>query len=241
MARAVRVEFEGAFYHVMARGDRREPIVRDDADRETFVRTLAEVSERSGFRVHAFVLMTNHYHLLLETPQANLSRGMGWLQNAFTRRINMRHRFWGHLFGGRYKAIPAEPGNCFWALLDYIHLNPVRAGIVQEKDGIEAYAWSSLPHYLGPPRRRPPWMETAGGFEVCGCADTASGRREFLGLLEAAGGLAQSHPCPARPLPRAMAGRSLRYIPVCAGDGSSVRRNSARSFLGCSQSGLREL
>jgi len=74
MARAVRVEFRGAFYHVMARGDRREAIVRDDADRATFVRTLAEASERSGFRVHAFALMSNHYHLLLETPQANVPR-----------------------------------------------------------------------------------------------------------------------------------------------------------------------
>jgi REP-associated tyrosine transposase len=184
MARSVRVEFEGALYHVMARGDRREAIVRDEADRETFLRTLGEASERSGFRVHAFVVMTNHYHILLETPEANLSRGMGWLQNAFTRRINTRHRLWGHLFGGRYKAILVEPGNCFWALLDYIHLNPVRAGIVQEKDGIESYAWSSLPHYLEPTRKRPPWMETATGFEVCGCADTASGRSEFLDLLE---------------------------------------------------------
>ena len=109
---------------------------------------------------------------------------MGWLQNAFTRRINTRHRLWGHLFGGRYKAILVEPGNCFWALLDYIHLNPVRAGIVREKDGIESYTWSSLPHYLGPTRKRPPWMETATGFEVCGCADTLSGRSEFLDLLE---------------------------------------------------------
>jgi putative transposase len=118
MARAVRVEFAGAFYHVMAREDRQEAIVRDDADRTTFLRTLAAASERSGLRIHAFVLMRNHYHLLLETPQANLSLGMGWLQNAFTRRINTRHEFWGHLFGGRYKAILVEPGNCFWALLD---------------------------------------------------------------------------------------------------------------------------
>jgi REP-associated tyrosine transposase len=184
MARAVRLEFAGACYHVMARGDRREAIVRDDADRATFVRTLAEASERSGFRVHAFVLMSNHYHLLLETGQANLSRGMGWLQNAFTRRINARHGLWGHLFGGRYKAILVEPGNCFWALLDYIHLNPVRVGVVAEKDGLESYVWSSLPHYLGPARKRPPWLETATGFQVCGCDDTASGRREFLGLLE---------------------------------------------------------
>ena len=184
MARAVRVEFAGAFYHVLARGDRREAIVRDDIDRATFVRTLAEAGERSGFRVHAFVLMSNHYHLLLETPQANLSRGMGWLQNAFTRRINTRHALWGHLFGGRYKAILVEPGNCFWALLDYIHLNPVRAGVVAEKDGLESYVWSSLPHYLGPARKRPSWLETAMGFDVCGCDDTASGRREFLHLLE---------------------------------------------------------
>ena len=82
MARAVRVELPGAFYHVMARGDRRDAIVRDDADRATFVRTLAEASERSGFRVHAFAPMSNHYQLLLETPQANLSPGMGCLHAA---------------------------------------------------------------------------------------------------------------------------------------------------------------
>ena len=151
---------------------------------KTVVRTLAEGSVRSGFRVHAFALMSNHYHLLVETPQGNLSRGMGRLQNAFTRRINVRHGLWGHLFGGRYEAILVEPGACFWALLDYIHLNPVRAGIIQEKDGLESYVWSSLPHYLGPARKRPQWLETAEGFEVCGCGDTARGRREFLGLLE---------------------------------------------------------
>ncbi|MFZ0708450.1 MAG: transposase [Terrimicrobiaceae bacterium] len=156
-------------------------------DRATFVRTLAEASERSGFRIHAFALMSNHYHLLLETPQANLSRRMGWLQNAF----NTRHGLWGHLFGGRHKAILAEPGNCFWALLDYIHLNPVRARIVAEKDGLESYVWSSLPHYLGPARKRPPWLETATGFEVCGCDDTASGRQGVSRLVGAASGLAQ--------------------------------------------------
>ena len=184
MARAVRVEFAGAFYHVMARGDRQEAIVRDDADRATFLRTLGAASERSGFRIHAFVLMRNHYHLLLETPQANLSLGMGWLQNAFTRRINTRHELSGHLFGGRYKAILVEPGKCFWALLDYIHLNPVRAGIVAERDGLESYRWSSLPHYVEPARKRPPWLETMTAFEVCGCGDTVSGRQEFLRMLE---------------------------------------------------------
>jgi putative transposase len=128
--------------------------------------------------------MSNHYHLLLETPEANLARGMGWLQNAYTRRINTRHRLWGHLFGGRYKAILVEPGNCFWALLDYIHLNPVRAGLVHDRDGLEAFGWSSLAAYIGWPSKRPQWLETEMGFSVIGCKDNVGGRREFLGLLE---------------------------------------------------------
>ena len=165
MPRQVRIEFAGAMYHVMARGDRREPIVQDDEDRSTFVRTLGEASERAGFRVHAYVLMSNHYHVLLETKEPNLSQGMGWLQNAFTRRINTRHKLWGHVFGGRYKAILVEPGNCFWALLDYIHLNPVRAGLLQEGDSLESYWWSSLRPYIAVPKMRPSWLETARHME----------------------------------------------------------------------------
>ena len=184
MPRQIRIEFPGALYHVMARGDRREAIVRDEEDRRTFVRTLGEGCERAGFRVHAWVLMSNHYHLLLETPEASLSRGMGWLQNAYTRRINTRHRLWGHVFGGRYKSILVEEGNCFWALLDYIHLNPVRAGLVKRGEGLESYGWSSLCGYLQWPRKRPEWLETAMAFGVTGCPDSAAGRREFLELVE---------------------------------------------------------
>ena len=184
MARQVRIAFEGAFYHVMARGDRREAIVEDDKDRRTFLRTLGETAERTGFRIHAYVLRSNHYHLLIETPKANLVEGMSWLQNAYTRRMNVRHGRWGHLFGGRYKSILLEPGNYFWALLDYVHLNPVRAGLVVEKDGLESYAWSSLSSYLSLAARRPKWLETERGLGVCGCADTAGGRREFLAMLE---------------------------------------------------------
>jgi REP element-mobilizing transposase RayT len=147
---------------------------------------LERVASAAGFRVHAWLLMSNHYHLLLETPEANLARGMGWLQNAYTRRINTRHRLWGHLFGGRYKAILVEPGNCFWALLDYIHLNPVRAGVVHERDGLEAFGWSSLAAYVGWPSKRPEWLETDMGFSVVGCKDNAGGRREFLGCLRSA-------------------------------------------------------
>ena len=184
MPRQARIEFAGAIYHVMARGDRREAIVRDDEDRKTFVRTLGEAAERAGFRVHAWVLMDNHYHLLLETPEANLSLGMGWMQNAYTRRINTRHGLWGHVFGGRYKAILIEPGDCFWAVLDYIHLNPVRAGKVERESGLESSRWSSLPGYLTEPGKRPKWLETATGLSVVGCKDTAFGRRKFLELLE---------------------------------------------------------
>ena len=184
MPRQVRIEYPGAFYHVMARGDRREAIVKDDADRKTFVRTLGESAERAGFRVHAWVLMSNHYHLLLETPEGNLSKGMGWMQNAYTRRINVRHGLWGHVFGGRYKAILVEPGNCFWALLDYIHLNPVRAKMVQREDGLEKFVWSSLRGYLQEPEKRVPWQETEMGLTVAGCKDRAAGRRRFLEILE---------------------------------------------------------
>ena len=184
MPRQVRVEFEGALYHVMARGDRREAIVFGDEDREMFLRTLGELAEKTGFRIHAYVLMDNHYHLLLETPRANLSAGMGWFQNAYTRRMNARHRLWGHLFGGRYKSILVEPGECFWALLDYVHLNPVRAGVVKEGAGLESYRWSSLPSYLSAPSQRPKWLEARMGYDVCGCQDKASGRREFLNLLQ---------------------------------------------------------
>lgn len=184
MPRQVRIEYEGALYHVMARGNRRADIVFDDEDRKIFLRTLGEVCKRAGFRVHAFTLMGNHYHLLLETPQANLTAGMGWFQNAYTRRFNTRHKLWGHLFGGRYKAIIVEPGNAYWAIMDYIHLNPVRAGFVSESDGIGSYAWSSLPLYLKEPAERPEFLETTIGFEVSGCRDDAEGRKEFLHGLE---------------------------------------------------------
>jgi len=184
MPRQIRIEYPGAFYHVMARGDRREAIVRDDEDRKTFVRTLGEAAERAGFRIHAWVLMSNHYHMLVETPEANLSKGMGWMQNAYTRRINVRHGLWGHVFGGRYKAILVEPGNCFWALLDYIHLNPVRAKQVHREEGLEKFAWSSLRGYLQEPEKRPLWLETGMGLAVAGCEDGVPGRRRFLQILE---------------------------------------------------------
>ena len=123
MARAVRIEYGGAFYHVMARGNRRERIFRDEADRLLFYRTLGEACERTGWRVHAWVLMSNHYHLMVETPEANLVVGMRWLQNTYTRRHDCRHRPFTdrHLFYPEaaiaptvtcYGAAAAQPTTC---------------------------------------------------------------------------------------------------------------------------------
>lgn len=162
MARKPRVEYPGAIYHVMSRGDRREAIFRDDADRNSFLRTLGEACGRTGWRVHAYVLMTNHYHLLLETPQANLAKGMHWFQSAYTLRFNARHRLSGHVFQGRYKAIPVEGHRDYlFPLADYIHLNPLRAGMIAPGEVLEGYQWSSLPQYVDA-AKRPEWLE-------CGC------------------------------------------------------------------------
>ncbi len=157
-----------------------------------FVAALGEACGRTGWRVHAWTLMGNHYHWLLETPEANLVEGMKWFQNTYTRRFNTRHRVWGHLFGGRYKAVVVEgdgqPGRDYVsALMDYIHLNAVRAGIVQSGEGLGllGFPWSSLAQGYGvEPARRPEWMETRRGFALFGCADTVAGRREFVERLE---------------------------------------------------------
>ncbi len=125
MPRQIRIQFDGAVYHVMCRGDRREPIFDDDDDRETFLRTLGECCAKTGWEIPAYVLMGNHYHLLLRTPEANLVKGMTWFQGTYTARYNARHKKGGHLFGGRYKAVlvEADRHDYFRTVLDYIHLN----------------------------------------------------------------------------------------------------------------------
>jgi len=189
VARAVRIEYGEAFYHVMARGNRRERIFRDEADRVLFYQTLGEACERTGWRVHAWVLMSNHYHLMVETPEANLVAGMRWLQNTYTRRHNCRHRLWGRLFGDRYKAILSEGGSGYYycSLMDYIHLNPVRAGLVRVERGasVRDYVWSSvMKGYAVPPGRRAVWLAAEVGLAMAQCADTASGRRRFVEHLD---------------------------------------------------------
>ena len=180
-----RVEFEGAVYHVLCRGDRREAIFQSEGDREMFLETLGEVSERNGWRVHAYVLMSNHYHLLVETPKANLVRGMHWFQATYTIRYNRRHQLSGHVFAGRYKSLlidPEEEGY-FAAVADYIHLNPARARLTAEKL-LSSYRWSSLPGYGEGARLRPAWLEVETVLGALGWRDTAAHRRAYLKRME---------------------------------------------------------
>ncbi len=188
MARQLRIEYAGALYHIMARGDRREPIVSDDTDYNLFLETLGEMCQRTGCVVHAYVILPNHYHLALETPEANLVGGMRWLQNTYTRRYNTRHKLWGHVFGGRYKSLLVDGGDLkyFRCLLEYIHLNPIRAGLVPPGGRLESYEWSSLKEYLSVPAWRPQWLCVERGLSVYGLTDNGSGRREYLRHLCAA-------------------------------------------------------
>ena len=188
MARSLRIEFKGAFYHVMARGNQKKDIFFDDEDRWSFLQTLQEARDRTGWGVHAWVLMNNHYHLLLQTPHANLVEGMKWLQNAYTRRLNGRHRLWGTVFGDRYKAVlvEGESRNYLSTLLDYIHLNPARAGIAGSGEGgLLEYPWSSLSvAYATGPEARPRWMSVELGLAAFGMQDTGEGRKAFVERLE---------------------------------------------------------
>ena len=186
MPRKARIEYAGALYHVMDRGDRLEPIFLDDGDRLIFLKTLGEACERTGWRVHAYVLMGNHYHLLLETPEANLSLGMQWLQSTYTIRHNVKHRLRGHLFQGRFKAVLVDgsDGVYFRTVADYIHLNPVRAGLEEVKELLLAYAWSSFPALVGLSEKRPKWL--TGDFVMGwgGNQDDWAGRRQYREALE---------------------------------------------------------
>lgn len=187
MARQLRLEFAGAIYHVMSRGDRQEAIFLDDQDRRRFLKTLGEASEKAGWQVHAYCLMGNHFHLVLETPQPTLVAGMKWFLGTYTQRFNARHRMRGHLFAGRYKALLVDGSDDMYlrVVCDYVHLNPARAGLVAAEGKLEDYAWSSFPVYLKPPRKRPAWLRVDRLMGEWGIRkDNAAGRYEFGNAIE---------------------------------------------------------
>jgi REP element-mobilizing transposase RayT len=163
MARPLRIQYPGAVYHVMARGNHGLAIFQDDRDRQCFLETLGEACEKTGWRIHAYVLMGNHYHLLVETPEGNLVEGMKWVQGAYTQRYNSRHKLFGHLFQGRYKAVIVDgrDDDYFSMVSTYIHLNPARAKLIRiGAERLKRYRWSSYPWYINRAGKRPHWLIT---------------------------------------------------------------------------------
>ena len=176
MARPLRIQFPHAYYHVMNRGLARQPVFPDRADRAMFLALLADCHEVWGVRVIAYCLLGTHYHLLLQTPQANLSRVMRHLDGVYTQRYNRRHRRDGPLFRGRYKAIVVDAEGYLLAVARYIHQNPVAAGLVRSP---EAYAWSSCRLYVdkGTP---PAWLDAGQLLNRFPKKDRS---REFLAFM----------------------------------------------------------
>ena len=171
-------------YHVMSRGNRRQDIFLDDVDRHDFLKTLAEACRKTAWEVHAFCLMSNHYHLVLETPNANLVAGMAWLQSTCTIRLNHRHKLIGHVLSGRYKAQLVEgSGNGYLrTACDYVHLNPIRAHLLKPEERLLSYPWSSFGYYLSAPEHRPRWIRVD---RLLGEQDSPGGRRRFEEQMEA--------------------------------------------------------
>lgn len=154
MARPLRIEYPGAFYHITSRGNEHQDIFKSDTERERFLSYLESAAERYGAVIHIYCLMSNHYHLLLETPEENLSQIMRHINGAYTTYFNTKRQRAGHLFQGRYKAIIIDADEYAGELSRYIHLNPVRAGIVNRP---EAYRWSSYQYYNG--KKPPKWLK----------------------------------------------------------------------------------
>ena len=183
MARPLRIEFPGALYHVTSRGDRREPIFEDDEDRLKFMDVLAEVVKRFNWVCHVFCLMTNHYHLVVETPEGNLSKGMRQLNGMFTQASNRRHKRVGHIFQGRFKGILVNKDSYLLELARYVVLNPVRAGMVKHP---KEYPWSSYGMMVGYVQT-PSWLAADGVLALFGTRRAEARRRYAQFVAEGVG------------------------------------------------------
>lgn len=156
MSRPWRIEYPGAVYHLLSRGNERRNIFEDDRDRHLFLDTIGMLYERFGLEIFAYVLMPNHYHILVRTRHANLKKAMHWFGTAYTQRFNYRHSRCGHLFQGRYKSFLVENDAYLMRLSCYIHRNPLRAGVTQR---LVDYPWSSYPAYAYG-QKTPEWLTT---------------------------------------------------------------------------------
>jgi putative transposase len=207
MARPLRIEIAGGNYHVTSRGNDRQDIYQDDRDRHAFLGLLAGLPERFGTRLHAYVLMRNHYHLVLETPEPNLSRVMHWVNVAYTVGYNERHQRSGHLFEGRFKSVLIEEISAVQEVVRYVHLNPVRvhglelgkqeraaraagagetpsAELVRERlKWLVEYRWSSYPAHIGM-EKAPEWLCTDLVVGMCGGRTAAERQRAMRKFTE---------------------------------------------------------
>lgn len=186
MSRPLRIEFPGAVYHITARGDRREPIYRDDDDRAAHLDVIAQAVERFDAQVLAYCLMGNHYHLVLHTREGNLSRLMRQVNGVYTQFFNRRHALVGHLFQGRFKAILVDREQYLLALCRYVERNPVAARLVTRP---QTWRWSSCRAHLGQ-EPTPPWLDTDGlhgyllGRKVATTADRSRACARYARLVE---------------------------------------------------------
>lgn len=182
MARKLRSEFPGACYHVINRGNYRADVFRWETTKAAFVACLFEACAKSGWVLHAFVVMRNHYHLALETPAGNLVAGMQWLQSTFANRFNRLRGERGHLFQGRYQALLVEEGDPLAQVCHYIHLNPARAGI-KSVERVREYAASSYPYHWHP-KKRPPFLRLQWTLLAAGnLPDNAKGWKSYAHYL----------------------------------------------------------
>lgn len=171
MARPLRPDFDGAYHHVMARGNKGEDIFHQEVDREDFIAYLGDVCDRYGWSIYAFTLMSNHYHLLVHTPKAQLSNGMKDLNSYHTRRMNWRYETFGHIFQGRFKSLLIEDDSYLLEVIRYIAMNPVAAGLAAKPGD---WPWSSYTHQMNGHGavRSMPWLETSKVLAL-----TSSGKR----------------------------------------------------------------
>ena len=183
MARPLRMEFDDGVYHLFNRGNYRADIFRSKRTKEAFLKCVNETCVRTGWVVHAWCLMSNHFHLAVAPPRGNLVEGMRWMQGTFANRFNLFRGERGHLFEGRYMSLVVDSSDGLGALCHYIHLNPVRARMCLPR-ALPAYLWTSGV-WLAQPARRPKWYDPGPALQHAGgLADTAAGRRQYFEYLE---------------------------------------------------------
>jgi REP element-mobilizing transposase RayT len=182
MPRPLRIEFAGACYHVINRGNYRRRLFTESGSAEAFERVLGEAAERFHWRIHAYVIMSNHFHLAVELGEPNLSAGMKWLQGTWIRRYNAFRDLVGRPFQGRYKALLVAPGHAFGQVCHYIHLNPVRARLCAAA-AVTGYRWSSLPRFVA--KNRPAWLDPRTVLLESGdLPDSTAGWKRYMQYLE---------------------------------------------------------